>query len=542
MADPAPDSDLTVQTLRPGGRVLGRFVLGEQLGEGGMGTIWAARDETLDEVVALKFLNPRLATDPEALNDLKRETARTRRLTHPNIIRIHDLFTDGTVAAVAMELVATEPRPDGMRPPASLAARKLTRPHGCFEPAELAEWVRQLAAALEYAHSEVQVVHRDLKPANLLIDARGQLKVADFGIARSLVDTRSQKVTAGDTSGTPTYMSPQQMMGEPPSAADDIYAVGATLYELLTGKPPFFRGQVQAQVLRAEPVPLAARRAELGHPAPAVPPEWESTILACLAKQPAGRPRTMVEVLKRLGLAGPPIAPPVDSDLTQPANGPAIEEDMPPPRPPADRQAAAGEHPSTHSRPVEAVQPAPATRTRRGPMIGGIAVLILVLAAGGWWLARRPAGASATPTSAGAGASGSSAVSAPAANVPPLANGDRFTGEARLNDGSTLPVALRVDHVDLAAKTIQVRLGDSTPEQAERLFAGRIAYNSTTGRWQLTLTTKAGDARPGRGPFSQSPEGWTIDASIQTDGTIVGASATTEYRFEPVSNDQLHKP
>ena len=131
------------------------------------------------------------------------------------------------------------------------------------------------------------MVHRDLKPANLLVTREGRLKVTDFGIARSLSDTHTRLTgRAGDTSGTLLYMSPQQLMGAHPTVADDIYALGVTLYELLTGKPPFHSGDVTLQIREVTPQPVNARLSALG--GAAVPPEWEETIKACLAKEPKG--------------------------------------------------------------------------------------------------------------------------------------------------------------------------------------------------------------------------------------------------------------
>src|SRR5205085_5643553 len=125
-----------------------------------------------------------------------------------------------------------------------LAKRKADSPHGCLEVSELAPLAGQLCAALDYAHFRAHIIHRDLKPANLLVTGEGDLKVMDFGIARSLTETRTRLTgnAAGGTSGTLLYMSPQQLMGEKPCVADDMYALGATLFELLAGKPPFYRG------------------------------------------------------------------------------------------------------------------------------------------------------------------------------------------------------------------------------------------------------------------------------------------------------------
>ena len=222
-----------------GARVFGRYQLESIAGRGGMGVVWKARDEELGETVALKFLPEMVTRDAAAVDELKEETRRSRQLTHPNIVRIHDFVRDDILAAVSMEFV------DGT----TLSQLRLQQPGKVFAVETLAPLVAQLCVALDYAHREAKVVHRDLKPANLLVTRDGKVKVTDFGIARSLTETHTRLTgRMGVTSGTLVYMSPQQLQGQKPMPADDIYALGATLYELLTGKPPFFRGDIAAQV------------------------------------------------------------------------------------------------------------------------------------------------------------------------------------------------------------------------------------------------------------------------------------------------------
>ena len=259
----------------------GRFTLIKELGRGGMGVVWLARDTRLDEQVALKFLPPEVAADPVALNDLRRETARSHRLTHPNIIRLHDFHQqpDG-IAFISMEYV------DGM----TLSGWRLQQPKQVFGWEQLAPLVQQLCAALEYAHSE-GVIHRDLKPANVMLDQKGRVKLADFGIAAVVSDSASRVSVRSRTGGTLPYMSPQQVSGEEPTAADDIYALGATLYELLSGRPPFYRGDITHQVLNVPARPLPERMLEVGIDNP-VPGDVAALIMACLAKEPRLRPHS----------------------------------------------------------------------------------------------------------------------------------------------------------------------------------------------------------------------------------------------------------
>jgi formylglycine-generating enzyme required for sulfatase activity/serine/threonine protein kinase len=307
------DMEGGMRGLAAGRRVFGRYRLEKIAGRGGMGIVWRARDEELERIVALKFLPPDVAADVEAVRDLKIETKRCLDLTHPQIVRVYDFVQGPAGAAIAMEFVEGE----------SLAARKAGSPNGCLSVAEVSKFLGQLCAALDYAHFKVHLLHRDLKPANLLITRNGDLKVMDFGIACSLVETRTRLTADANrsTSGTPLYMSPQQLMGDRPSVSDDVYALGATLYELLTGKPPFYRGDGYAlmmQVREKVPKPMAEQRADLQVVAEPIPPEWEKVILSCLAKDPKDRPGSAGEVAQRLGSAVERVAVAVESPVGSP--------------------------------------------------------------------------------------------------------------------------------------------------------------------------------------------------------------------------------
>ncbi len=281
--------------FEPGQKIGDRFTLVRFLGKGGMGIVWLARDERLDEEVALKFLSRDITHNPEALEDMRREARKSRRLSHPNIIRIHDLHEDvGPVPFISMEFI------EG----AGLNAMKAERKNRLFSWAEIKPWVQQLCDGLSYAHAQ-KVVHRDLKPANILITKSGALKLADFGIAASLADSKGRVSQNMGSSGTPAYMSPHQMNGCMPRVSDDIYALGATLYELLTSQPPFYQGDIYNQVQNLPPLPLQDRLKELGL-TNEIPPEVGATILACLAKEPIERPATAGAIAERIGLEKAP--------------------------------------------------------------------------------------------------------------------------------------------------------------------------------------------------------------------------------------------
>ena len=171
-----------------------------------------------------------------------------------------------------------------------------------FEPHEIATWIAQLCGALDYAHNRAKVIHRDLKPANLMVNQSGELKVADFGIARNLADSASRLTAEQSRSGTLVYMSPQQLSGERSTHLDDIYSLGASIYELLTSKPPFYSGNIDRQICERVASTTTDRRKELDIEPASVPKIWEEVTAACLAKDPSRRPQSAVEVAQRLQL------------------------------------------------------------------------------------------------------------------------------------------------------------------------------------------------------------------------------------------------
>src|SRR5437868_14750050 len=260
-----------------------------------MGVVWLARDEELEREVALKFLPEVVVHDRSLLDELKRETRRSLELTHRNIVRIHDFVFNESSACISMEYV------DGD----TLANLRAEKEQTVFEPNDLSGWTGQLCDALDYAHNQARIVHRDLKPANLMVKKKGDLKVSDFGIARSLGDTVSRLTMEQGRSGTLVYMSPQQLDGERGTHLDDIYSLGATLYELLTSKPPFYSGNIDRQIHERFAPSMTERRKELDIEPALIPPVWEDAVAACLAKDPSRRPQSTAEVAQRLHLSSP---------------------------------------------------------------------------------------------------------------------------------------------------------------------------------------------------------------------------------------------
>jgi TolB-like protein/Tfp pilus assembly protein PilF len=293
-------SEVTQREFVGGQRLFGRFTLIRILGRGGMGIVWLAHDEELERDVALKFLPDLIIHDAAVLNDLKHETKRCLELTHKNIVRIYDFIHDDRSGCISMEYI------DGD----TLSSLRCDKERKVFEAAELTDWMLQLCDALDYAHNYAHIIHRDLKPANLMVNQRGELKVSDFGIARSLGESMSVITRASGRSGTLAYMSPQQLEGERGTHLDDIYSLGASVYELLTSKPPFYVGNIDRQIRERIPPSMTERRKEFdieGEPMPAV---WEGAVAACLAKDPARRPQSVREIARRLQMPSPEARPP----------------------------------------------------------------------------------------------------------------------------------------------------------------------------------------------------------------------------------------
>lgn len=290
-------SDRTVVMKVPGTgmTVFNRYKLQRVLGRGGMGVVWLADDLKLERPVALKFLPSLIGLDPAAVKELKTETRRGLELSHPNIVRIYDFVDDDDTAAISMEFV------DGK----TLSELRLNTEGGVFTTEEVSKWLLGVCDALDYAHFQRKLVHRDLKPANIMLTTRDAVaKIADFGIARSLSDTMSRLSVANmGASGTLPYMSPQQAMGERPLPTDDVYSLGATLYELFSGKPPFYRGDLPMQINSKIPPSVAERRAELDIKGrEELPKVWEDAIAACLSKDPNMRPTCAGMLAEMLGL------------------------------------------------------------------------------------------------------------------------------------------------------------------------------------------------------------------------------------------------
>jgi serine/threonine protein kinase len=243
-------------------------VLGE-LGRGGMGIVYKARDRETGEIVAIKLLMPQIACDDGVMERFKNEPRLARKITHKYVCRTHDLSRTGDTAFITMEYVEGESLRGALNRFGTLSSRKVI------------QIGQQICAALHEAHTQ-GVVHRDLKPENVMLDEHGNVKLMDFGIARSV--NISSKST-GNIVGTPAYMAPEQAEGKPVDSRADIYALGLILYEAMTGIPAFMgESPVAVAVMQIREDPTPPRLLE-----PSLSPHLEAVILRCLAKDPAHR-------------------------------------------------------------------------------------------------------------------------------------------------------------------------------------------------------------------------------------------------------------
>jgi uncharacterized delta-60 repeat protein len=375
------------ETLTPGVRVGGaRYLLRRILGRGGVTVVWLARDVKLEQEVALKILPESLLQDANIVERLKTETRRSLQLAHPQIVRTYDFIQDHWLAAIAMEYV------DGW----SLATLRVDRSQQRYRLEEITPWVRQICAALTYAHTEPGILHLALKPANLMLNSREQLKVADFGIAHSLqgMAARTDLNPAASVLG---FMSPQLALGEKPSVLDDVYGLGATIYDLLTGTPPFYKGQVLAQICDRTPPSMTERLFELGIE-DSIPLVVEDAVALCLAKDPAKRPQSISYVLQLLERSDIPA--PVSSPQREDAN-PREREDTPPHVGDSKAPEAPSEVVEPSETPVPAGSPEPANRRTSILAAAAICALALMGVLGWLWATRGAKGPGATSAPAG---------------------------------------------------------------------------------------------------------------------------------------------
>jgi eukaryotic-like serine/threonine-protein kinase len=351
-----------------GRRVLaGRYRLDEVIGRGGMSTVYRGTDLSLDRVVAVKVaMDPLLERDPVYASRFKREARAAAGISNSGIVTVFDAGADGPTRYIVMEYVEGR----------DLAA--ILRDERPLAPPRAVRIAEQVAGTLAAAHA-AGIIHRDIKPGNIMVTPDGQVKVLDFGIART-TDGVNLTQTAS-VLGTAPYMSPEQAMGQPADARSDIYSLGCVLYEMLTGKPPFM-GDLPAAVLhqhvRVAPKPPRALN-------PNVPPALDALVLEMLAKSPEDRPQTAAEVRDRLAA----LATATEATVPLPPALPPPMRTLPLPPPPAPEPVP----------PTRAVAP---TGRKRGPggwVVFTVIALLLLGAAVAYAVTRGDSGKSSSSSS-----------------------------------------------------------------------------------------------------------------------------------------------
>jgi len=376
---------------------VGKYEIRGRLGAGAMGTVMDAFDVVIERRAALKVIPKPAANDVEGQESLarfKREAQAAGRLNHPNIVAVYDYGEDHDNAWIAMELVEGG------------TLKQVLDRHERFPVPEVARVMEQILAGLDYSHRR-GVVHRDIKPANIMLTADGTVKIADFGIARI---ENSSMTQVGTVMGTPSYMAPEQLRGEPVDSRADIWASGVLLYQLLTGEKPFEGGfsAVQHKAIHTEPTPPSTLSVT-------APRAFDAVVARAMAKRPEDRFASAADFAAAIrgALAAPAAAaagtlPMADADAT------VVSGTMRPAAPPAATAA-----------------PPPPPRPKSGPPVmligGGVAAVLVAGAAAFLFLgngntpapAPAPAGVTRAPTPTPAPSPSPTAVTDSAPVAPP---------------------------------------------------------------------------------------------------------------------------
>ncbi len=334
MASSTNDGDSGGQALN------GRYQLISVVGSGGMAQVYKARDNVLGRIVAVKLLREQYTGDGQFVVRFRREAQAAANLAHPNIVNVYDVGQDGDLHYIVMEYVA------------GASLKEVITSAAPFPANKAATIAIQILAGLEYAHRN-GLIHRDIKPQNVMIGPDGTVKVTDFGIAKSVSDLGLTE--AGLALGTAHYFSPEQAKGERVVPASDIYAVGVTMYEMLTGKLPFESDSIMGLAYKHISEPPKPIRELI----PSVPPRLEAIVMKALSKDPTERFASAAEMEKALRamLAG---------GQQQTTEVPVARSNIAPNSRQSKRQAArvAGQAPAT------------------GPLRGGIATGVYPAASG----------------------------------------------------------------------------------------------------------------------------------------------------------------
>ncbi|MFO0453298.1 MAG: serine/threonine protein kinase, partial [Pseudomonadota bacterium] len=257
----------------------GRYRFIEKIGKGAFGTVLLMEDTVVGERLVLKFLNPTVSQDEEMMQRFVHELRYSRKITHRNVIRIYDFLLIRGNYAISMEYFPSHTLGSEIVNDEPLAAPRAVK-HGI-----------DIATGMAVAH-QVGIVHRDLKPANVLINDEGLLKIVDFGVAATQREGDAQLTKTGSVIGSPKYMAPEQILGKPVDPRADVYSLGVILYEMLTGVPPYSRGDHMA-VMYQHVQGKVRPPLELN---PALPPALSELVVKAMAVDKQKRFQSMDEL------------------------------------------------------------------------------------------------------------------------------------------------------------------------------------------------------------------------------------------------------
>ncbi len=269
---------LSLENLPEGHVIDERYKIKVKLGQGGFGAVYLAYDHDMNIEKALKVIPEAIVNDKEAMFDLQKEAQTMIALNHPNIVRVYDFHRTGSIKYIDMEYI------DGK----TLTEIKLEYPDKKVPEDKVKDYALNVAEGLAFAHSK-NVIHKDIKPQNVMITKDGEVKLMDFGIAET-VRTSMSRIQNTSSSGTLVYMSPEQLLGKDVGKESDIYSFGAMLYELLSGHPPFYKGDINYQILNEQPEQLKN-----------VSKKMNNMLMKCLEKEYKNRFKSFAKIISALG-------------------------------------------------------------------------------------------------------------------------------------------------------------------------------------------------------------------------------------------------
>ncbi|MGD8746510.1 MAG: serine/threonine-protein kinase, partial [Gammaproteobacteria bacterium] len=270
---------LDITTLESGDVIEGRYKFIRKIGKGAFGTVLLMTDQVVEENLILKFLNPNVASDEEMMKRFVHELRYSRKITHKNVIRIYDFLFMGGLYAISMEYFPSHTLGDEVKDEQPLEISTAMR-YGC-----------DIATGMAVAH-HAGIIHRDLKPANILINDEGLVKIVDFGVAAASSSGDTQLTKTGYVIGSPKYMAPEQILGKQVDEKADIYSLGIIMYEMITGIPPYSRGD-HMSVMYQHVQGKAKRAHEVNE---AVPAELSECVARCMSVDKSKRYDSMEQL------------------------------------------------------------------------------------------------------------------------------------------------------------------------------------------------------------------------------------------------------